>query len=204
MKLKTYAAIAVFAVMSAGGQAYAQSTIDESLQASAVRDAEAALKALKDGNYTQAATRLEFAAQNANQLKIRNISSRLSSKAPRIDASDIKFALAGSSTLSFDAFQAINNAAETTYTDDKGRTVKVRIFSDEDAIKAFESASADTAMLQKAGVETATMAGATAIKRRGDNGELSVLMMSEADHALIEIEGESEESVMELVEKLEK
>ena len=58
-------------------------------------------------------------------------------------------------------------------------------------------------MLEKGKLELAEMRGEQAIKRRGEDGELSVLMMSEKDHALIEIEGASEETVMAFIDELE-
>ena len=80
----------------------------------------------------------------------------------------------------------------------------MRIFSDEASIDSFMAVADEPAMLEKENVELAMMNDAPALKRRGENGELSVLLMSKDDHALIEVESASEDAVMAVVESLEK
>ena len=187
------------------GVAFAQpSTTIDALTNSAVSDTRAAIEALEKGDYAAAATRLELASKTASRLNIQNVSGKVLAAAPKISAKEIKYALAGSSTLSFDAFRAANSAGETVIEDEKGRIVKIRIFSDPQALDSFTKVAADEAKLNEMALELVSMRGEQAIKKRGDDGELSVLMMSEADHALIEIEGDSEDAVMALIEELEK
>ena len=203
--MRNYLMTAAAALTLAAGSAQAQeTTTSESLQTSAISDTQAALEALQAGDFIVAATRLELASQNASRLKIRNISQKIAGAVPALKATDVKYALAGSSTLSFDAFVAASGAGETSFTDDEGRTVSVRIFSDEASIDSFMAIADEPAMIEKENLELAMMNDAPALKRRGENGELSVLLMSEDDHALIEIESASEDAVMAVVEGLEK
>ncbi len=203
--MKNYVLAAAAMLTLAAGSAQAQtSTVAKSLQSSAISDTQAALDALQAGDFSLAATRLELASQNASRLKIRNITQKLAGAVPKISANEFKYALAGSSTLSFDAFVAAKNTGETSFTDDQGRTVTVRIFSDEASINSFMAAAHDPAMIAKESVELAEMSGAPALKRRDEDGALSVLLMSESDHALIEIESASEDAVMAVIEDLEK
>ena len=169
----------------------------------AINDTELALAALKSGDYQVASRHLEFAATQTAQLNIRSIANRLAAAAPAISAEDIKFANAGSSVLSFDTFEALSRGAETTHTDEKGRTVTVRIFSSDAALEAFSTAADDKNSMEKNNLQFAMMGDEPAIKKRGTDGSFSVVMMSEKDHALIEIEGMDEASVMTLVETLE-
>ena len=47
------------------------------------------------------------------------------------------------------------------------------------------------------------MMGEVALKLKGENDELSALMMPEKDHTLVEVTGESESAVMAFIEDLE-
>ena len=67
----------------------------------------------------------------------------------------------------------------------------------------FTFIAADSAMLEKGEIEVAEMRGETALKSRKDDGSLSVIMMSKADHALIEVEGDDEDAVMAFIGELE-
>ncbi len=180
-----------------------ETTAIQSLQTTAISDAEAALGALQAGDYAQAASLLQTAERNASQLNLRKISNRLAAAAPGFEIEDPRFALTRSATLSFEEFLQAQNVVETAAANKEGTAVTVRVIADEAAMKKFKEVAGDAAMLDKKGLELAQMAGADAIKKRGDDGALSVLMMSEDDHALIEVEGDSEESVMAFVDALE-
>ena len=202
MKAFTLAAVAALTLAAGSVQAQTSTTL-KSLQSTAISDAHAAVEALETGDFALAAAHLELASKNASRLNIQNVSAKVLAAAPQISAKEIKYALAGSSTLSFDAFVAANRAGETAVTDEQGRTVAVRIFSGASALDSFKRAADDAAMLEKENLELASMAGGPAIKRHTANGGLSIIMMSGDDHALIELESGSEEAVMAMIEKLE-
>lgn len=164
---------------------------------------EAATKYLDSGDYAAATTHLQAASDMANRLKLQKVAGYISSRTTSFAGDDQKFALSASSTLQFENFLKDREFAEQIYRDPNGRVVTVRVVGDPDSLKDFHFIADDPAMALKAGVELAEMRGEPALKRKGADGSLSVLMMSEKDHALIEIQGESADAVMALVEKLE-
>ncbi|MGD9800491.1 MAG: hypothetical protein AB7V02_07815, partial [Parvularculaceae bacterium] len=72
-----------------------------------------------------------------------------------------------------------------------------------DDMEDFMFVADSPALIKQAALEKAEMAGGPALKRKREDGGLSVLMMSKKDHALVEVEGESEADVMAIVDKLE-
>ena len=198
-----------FSTLALSTAAYAQpqstsqiafSSIETSLKA----DLKAAIAALEIQDYGTATRILRTAAANSNRLSLQDISNRLNSRTSSFTADDNRFALAGSSTLAFDNFIRDRKTLERRFRDDKGRVVTVRIFDEDDDLSNFQFIADDPKMIEKKGLELAEMAGEPALKKRGDNGELSVLMMSEDDHALIEVTGDTEDDVMAFIEDFEK
>jgi len=166
-------------------------------------DAQAAIAALDAGSYQQAVTLLRGASTNANLLSLQHVTEQLSQDAASFQIENSQFALADSSTISFDQFLNRGTTYERLFKDDQGRVVTVRVFGEDDDLADFMFIANDTKMLDKGGIEVAEMRGETALKKRGDDGELSVIMMSEKDHALIEVEGDDEDAVMAFINELE-
>ena len=176
----------------------------ESAVASIESDIATAKELLESGDYDAATSRLRAATDSANRLKLQAIAAQISRSTASFTPENQRFALSASSTLTFENFLKDREFAEQIFKDEKGNVVTVRVVGDPDSLKDFEFIADDPAMASKAGVELAEMRGEPALKKRGSDGSLSVLMMSEADHALIEVEGASEEAVMALVADLEK
>jgi len=82
--------------------------------------------------------------------------------------------------------------------------VTVRVFAEDSDLNDFMIATKDTKVTSSDTLQVVEMAGAPAIKKTDSEKGLSVLMMAEDDHALVEITGESEESVMAFIEQIEK
>ena len=105
--------------------------------------------------------------------------------------------------MQFDNIINDSKAFERIFKDENGRVVTVRVFGEDNDLDDFMFIASDTAKLSKGKIEVAEMNGAQALKNKQDDGSLSVLMMSEDDHALIEIEGDDETTVMAFIEELE-
>jgi len=177
-----------------------QKIANQSFENAAISDLEVALIALRGGDYQKASTYLQFASAQTNRLKLRAIATKFASTDEEVNYDNIKYSIADSAVLNFDNFASLDNAFETRRTDAKGRTVTVRVLSNGTALDSFMKLSEDQAQLEKANLEAVMMAGEPAIKKRKEDGSLSVVIMSEADHALIEIDGQDEDSVMALIE----
>ena len=207
MKILNAAAFFVLAATPLAAQETAtrsySDALEQSLAESVSEDIKAANDAINGYDYRLASEHLSAAAANANRLELRRVASAVAKAAPAFKPENVNFALAASSTLTFENFLQSRETAEQIYRDDDGNIVTVRVFGGDDSLKDFMFIADDPAMRDKAGLELVEMRGEPAIKRRGDDGELSVLMMSEKDHALIEIDGDSEAAVMKLIEQLE-
>lgn len=175
----------------------------ESIQNTVETDTAAAVAALEAGDYAKATSLLRAASANANRLSLKSITEEISSVTPSFKDENSRFALTGSSTLEFENFISASSAYERLFKDDRGRVVTVRVFGEDDDLKDFMFIASDTKMLEKGNIEVAEMRGEQALKNRKDDGSLSVIMMSEADHALIEVEGPDEEAVMAFIGELE-
>ena len=177
----------------------------QTIEASIRDDASAALAALESDNYDyyKVASLLRSAATNATRLSARAVTEKISASTPSFNTEDSRFALAQSSTLEFENLINSGDTYERRFTDLEGRVVTVRVFGDDKNFKDFMFIANDTAMLKKGEIEVAEMRGEQALKSRKEDGSLSVLMMSEEDHALIEIEGPDEEAVMAFIGELE-
>jgi len=172
-------------------------TLDDTIKS----DIEAALTAVEAKDFRGAALHLNTAAENASRIELQRIAQNLAARAPLFDTEDVRFALTNSATLTFEEFLRDRSTLERRFKDNKGRVVTVRIFGEERDMKEFVAIADDSAMLRKEGLELVEMAGAPAIKNRNDG--LSVLMMSETDHALVEVTGDDEDAVMAFIEQLE-
>lgn len=201
-----------FALAAASGLAFAsiafaqpqaQDIAYASIEKSVQSDVQSALSALKADDFSQAAQLLRTAGANANRLSLQAVTQKIAGTAPSFKPENTNFVLAQSSTLAFEDFLDRRDTAERRFKDDKGRIVTVRVFGEARDLSDFMFIKDDQAMLDKGGLEVAEMRGEPAIKRRGEDGELSVLMMSEKDHALIEIEGDSEDAVMAFIGEME-
>ncbi|MHA7872755.1 MAG: hypothetical protein ACX939_10425, partial [Hyphococcus sp.] len=146
---------------------------------------------------------LRAAGANASRLSLMSLSQNLAASAPSFRADDSQFALTNSSTLEFENLLRSTNAYERRFRNDEGEVVTVRVFGGERDLKDFMFIAGDRAMLDKNNIEVAEMRGEQALKSRKDDGSLSVIMMSEEDHALIEIEGGDADAVMAFIGELE-
>lgn len=164
---------------------------------------DAASEAVAAGDYATAALHFESARAAANRLALQDVVRRVAKSSPDFSAEESRFVLATSSTLEFERLLKNRNAVETRFINPEGKVVVVRAFGEEDDMRDFMFIAADPAKLKQAALEKAAMPGGPALKRKTANGGLSVLMMSEKDHALIEIEGASEADVMAVVEGME-
>jgi hypothetical protein len=204
---KLAVALAAFALAS---PAFAQNPPDAtgvafaSIEASVEDDVKKALAALDADDFAGATLLLRTASANANRLSLRAVTQKIAGVAPSFKPEDTNFVLAESSTIAFEDFLSRRDTAERRFKDDRGRVVTVRVFGEARDLSDFMFIKDDKAMLDKGGLEVAEMAGEPAIKRRGDGGELSVLMMSGDDNALIEIEGDNEDAVMAFIGDIEK
>jgi len=205
--MKAFAASFGLALLPALALAQTQPSVTEiatqTIEASIRDDASAALAALESNDYYEVASLLRSASTNATRLSARLVTEKLSIAAPSFSTEDSRFALAQSSTIEFENLINSGNAYERRFKDLEGRVVTVRVFGEEEDLQDFMFISNDQAMLEKGEIEVAEMRGEQALKNRKEDGSLSVLMMSEEDHALIEIEGPDEESVMAFIGELE-
>ncbi len=166
-------------------------------------DADAALDALAAGDFAAAALHFEAAREASSQLSLQDVARRVSAAAPAFQSEEPRFALATSSTLQFDKFLKDRKAVETRFKNAEGKIVTVRIFAHEGDMREFLAIVDNPAAIRQAALEKAAMPGGPALKRKRADGGLSVLMMSEKDHALIEVEGGSEADVMAVVDAME-
>ncbi len=194
-------AISAPAVAQAAGEGGA--TVAASLDASVRDDVAKAIAALDAQDYSAAANNLRAVADLANRLNLQRIAAAVAAATPDFTAEQGRFALAASSTLTFESYLKDRNAVEQLLTDPDGNIVRVKVFAGDNDLDDFMIVAGDPAMLKGKGLELVEMRGEPAIKNRGADGSLSVLMMSEKDHALIEIDGASEDAVMAVIEQLE-
>ncbi|MEM8937567.1 MAG: hypothetical protein AAGC77_14305 [Pseudomonadota bacterium] len=179
------------------------SPISQTLENTVRDDVASALSALDTGDFYGAAADLRNAADFANRLNLQRVAADVARVSDGFTSEDARFALAASTTVNFENFLNNRGAVERIFKDDKGNVVRVKVFGDDADLQQFSIIAADTAMLDKNGLEREIMLGEPAIKNRGVDGSLSVLMMSEEDHALIEIDGASEAAVMAVIEQIE-
>ena len=166
-------------------------------------DIDAALVALEANDFAQVTSLLRAATLNATRLSTEIVAEKISLSAASFQVENSEFVLADSSTLNFDNIIKDSQAIERLFKDDNGRVVTVRVFGEDNDLDDFMFIASDTAMLDKGKIEVAEMNGAQALKNKQDDGSLSVLLMSEDDHALIEIQGDDEAAVMAFIEDLE-
>lgn len=190
------------AIASAQQPPTAKEVVTNSIAGSVEEDTQAALAALEKGEYREAALLLKSAGDGADRLSLQAVADSIHAATPTFQGDDTRFVLANSSTVALDDLLKNTNALERRYTDKDGNPVTVRVFGDETAMQDFKTIKDDTAMLEKAEIQVAQMRGEPALKRKTADGGLSVLMMSEQDHALIELEGD-EETVMSFINELE-
>ena len=167
-------------------------------------DVSAALGALEADDFDRAAQLLSTAGANANRLSLQSLTEKIAGAAPSFSPENANFVLAQSSTVAFADLFNRRDTVERRFRDDKGRIVTVRVFDEGRDFADFMFVKDDPAMLKKGGLEIAEMRGEPAIKKRGEDGALSVLMMSKKNHALIEVESDSEDAVMAFIGDLEK
>ena len=205
--MKAFAASFGLALLPTFAIAQTQPSVTEiatqTIEASIRDDASAALTALDSDDYYEVASLLRSAATNATRLSARLVTEKLSVAAPSFSTEASRFALAQSSTIEFENLINSGNAYERRFKDLDGRVVTVRVFGEDEDLQDFMFISNDPVMLEKGEIEVAEMRGEQALKSRKEDGSLSVLMMSEEDHALIEIEGPDEEAVMAFIGELE-
>lgn len=175
----------------------------QSIERSVRDDAAAALAALDTGDYAQATTHLRAASLSASRLSVQKVAERITLETPSFNADASQFTLARSSTVQFENFLRNGDSYERIFRNSDGKVVTMRVFGEENDLKDFMFIKDDPAMLTKGGIELAEMAGETALKKRGTDGSLSVIMMSEDDHALIEVAGDDEAAVMAFIDDLE-
>lgn len=166
-------------------------------------ESDAARESTTAGDYAAAALHLEAARDAANRLALQNVVRNVAKASPAFTAEDSRFVLATSSTLQFEKFLKDRDAVETRFINPEGKVVVVRAFGAEEDMRDFQFIADDPAMLKKASLEKASMPGGPALKRRSADGGLSVLIMSQKDHALIEVVGETEADVMAVVDAME-
>ena len=174
-----------------------------SIESQVESDVTAAVSALNSDDFDRAAQLLRAASANADRLLLQNLTQKIANATPSFSPEDANFVLATSSTVGVEGLFARRETVEREFRDEDGRLVTVRVFDENRDLADFDFIKEDTAMLAKDGLEVVSMRGEPAIKRRGDDGALSVLMMSSDDHALIEVEGGDEGSVMAFIEELE-
>lgn len=176
---------------------------NQSIERSVRDDAAAALAALDAGDYAGATTHLRAASLSASRLSVQKVAERITLETPSFNADASQFTLARSSTVQFENFLRNGDSYERIFRNRDGDVVTVRVFGEDDDLKDFMFIKDDPAMLTKGGIELAEMAGEPALKKRGQDGSLSVIMMSEDDHALIEVAGDDETAVMAFIDDLE-
>ena len=167
------------------------------------RETAAANAAIAVGDYATAALHFDAAREAAARQSLQDIARRVAEISPLKQEQEPRFALAASSTLQFDHFLKDRETVETRFKNPEGKVVVVRVFGAEDDMEDFMFVADSPALIKQAALEKAEMAGGPALKRKREDGGLSVLMMSKKDHALVEVEGESEADVMAIVDKLE-
>lgn len=192
----------LIALALAASPAAAQQTAAD-LVAALGTESEAGRKAVAAGDYDAAALHFDAAREAARRLSLQGVLTRVSKVSPAFTAEDSRFVLATSSTLQFEDLLKDRSVVETRFINPEGKVVVVRAFGAEDDMKDFKFIADDPAMLKMAALEKAAMPGGPALKRKTPDGGLSVLMMSEKDHALIEVSGASEADVMAVVEAME-
>ena len=204
MKLIAITAASLFLTTAAYAQPTASDVSFASIENRVQSDVSDALEALDAGQFDRAAQLLRTAGANANRLSLQSLTQKIAGAAPSFSPENANFVLAQSSTVAFADLFNRRDTVERRFRDDKGRVVTVRVFDEGRDFADFMFIKDDPAMLQKGGLEVAEMAGEPAIKKRGENGELSVLMMSKKNHALIEVESDDEDAVMAFINDLEK
>lgn len=196
------------ASLSLAATAYAQPTASDvsfaSIENRVQSDVSAALKALDADEFDRAAQLLRTAGANANRLSLQSLTQKIAGATPSFSPEDANFVLAQSSTVAFADLFNRRDTVERRFRDDEGHIVTVRVFDEGRDFADFMFIKDDPAMLKKGGLEVAEMRGEPAIKKRGEDGALSVLMMSKKNHALIEVEGDNEDAVMAFIGDLEK
>lgn len=204
MKTLAIAVSSLALIAAAQAQPSASEISIGSIESSVQADVQSALAAIDANEYDQAALLLRTAGANANRLSLQTLTQKIAGATPSFEPENANFVLAQSSTVAFEGLFNRRDTVERRFRDDQGRVVTVRVFDEGRDFADFMFIKDDTAMLEKGGLEVAEMRGEPAIKKRAPDGALSVLMMSEKDHALIEVEGEDEDAVMAFIGDLEK
>ena len=192
-------ALSTTAVAQPNAAAIGLASIEKTIAA----DVDLALKAIEKDEFDKAARLLRTAGANANRLSLQTLTQKIAGVTPSFEPENANFVLAQSSTVAFEDLFDRRDTVERRFKDDAGRIVTVRVFGEPRDLSDFMFIKDDPAMLKKGGLEVAEMRGEPALKRRGNDGDLSVLMMSKEDDALIEVEGASEDAVMAFITDLE-
>ena len=179
------------------------SVVTTSLESSIHQDSALAIAALEKGDFQSASLYFQTASSNANRLSLQSVAQKIQLKTPSFASNTPQFVLTNSSTIALAGLLQESNALESRFKDEDGNVVTVRLFSDDQALEDFMTISSDETILKKANIETAEMMGEAALKAKGEDNELSVLMMSEKDHALVEVSGDSDSAVMAFIKDLE-
>ena len=191
------------------GAAFAQEAPDagevvyESIENRIEADLADALMALQENDYTKANDLIRTASLQSGRLAQYRLSSELANTVSSFQAENPQFALTSSSTLAFDSLIDPRETLERRFIDDKGKVVTVRVFGEDRDLSNFQFIADKPRALADNGLERAVMRGEPAIKKASKEGGLSVIMMSEDDHALIEVEGEQIDTVMAFIADVE-
>jgi len=203
MKIFIAAASSIALFASAHAQPDVAEITIASIESSVRSDVDAAVAALESDDFDRAALLLRTAGANANRLSLQSLTNKFANAAPSFEPENANFVLAQSSTIAFEGLFEPRETAERRFRDDEGNVVTVRVFGEARDFSDFMFIKNDGAMLNKGGLEVAEMMGEPAIKKRGEKGELSVMMMADKDGALVEIEGDDEDAVMAFISDLE-
>jgi len=196
--------ISTSSIAIAAEQPTVTATVSSSLEETVRTDTAAALTAIEEGDYRSAAFHLQAAGDTANRLSLKNLAQKIQIATPTFQTENTQFALASSSTIEIENLLKNSDTLERSFKDGSGNIVTVRLFNNDNDLDSFKTVAVDEKMLEKSNIETVEMMGEVALKREINEGDgLSVLTMSEKDHALIEIEGENKEAVMAFIEDLE-
>lgn len=141
-----------------------------------------------------------LASRKAYEEEQRRISANLAARVSAFDLMTADYQLVRSSTLDLGPWAQAREAYEQTYTDGQGHVVTVRVFGEDDDMNTFLALAADDDLLSKHSLRLVDGHDHPMVKRDTMTASLSVLAMSEADHALIEVTGDNEAAVMAFVD----
>ena len=192
-----------FAQSAAKTEKLTKATVETSIENSIERDLQLALEAFQKNDHDKANALIQSVSLQSSRLNRQKLTDRLAVAAPTFSPDETQFTLASSSTLAFENLINQRETVERRFLDDKGRVVTVRVFDEGRDLSNFQFIADTPEKLSENGLERAVMRGEVALKKPSKDGALSVLMMSEKDHALIEVEGDDMDVVMAFISDLE-